>query len=71
MKTLEQQAVEKGGTVKVDFSAGEPDSEWCPIMVTPAVVEKLEEIGARLKKPGGQVLVEAIQAYDEATREKT
>jgi len=68
VKTLEQQAAENGGTLKVDFSASEPDSEWCPIMVTPAVVEKLEEIGARLGKAGGQVLVEAIAAYDEATK---
>ncbi len=71
MKTLEQQAAENGGRVKIDFSAAEPDSEWCPIMVTPAVVEKLEELGARVGKPGGQVLVEAIQAYDEATKETT
>lgn len=71
MKTLEQQAAKAGGSIKLDFSEGEPDMVWCPIMVTPAVIEKLEEIGKRTGRPGDQVLVEAINAYDEATKEKT
>lgn len=70
METLEQKALQNGGSLKIDLDAG-PDSEWCMILVTPAMIEKIREIAARIGKTPDEVLMLALTELDKQTKESS
>jgi hypothetical protein len=70
MKSLEHQAKENGGYLKVDLDEREGAFEWCIIMVTPALVEKLAEIAKRTGEAPDTVLVKAVLKYDAETKKE-
>lgn len=70
MKSLEQEARENGGYLKVDLDDREGSFEWCMIMVNPALIEKLDEIAKRTGEAPDSVLVNAVLRYDAETKEK-
>jgi hypothetical protein len=70
VKSLEQQAADNGGSFEIDLNDPAGAIEWCPMFVTPAVIEKLDEIAGRLGITADEVLILAIQHYDEDTQEK-
>lgn len=65
METLEQKAWVAGGSFHVDLDEG-PDSEWCVIMVTPSLIERIREISTRTGKTMDEVLVAAVVEYGKA-----
>ena len=70
VKSLEQQAVDNGGHISLDLDDPTGAVEWCPLMVTPAVIEKLVEIAERMQIAPDEVLILAIQRYDEDTKKE-
>lgn len=54
----------------IDFDDSEGATEWCPMLVTPAIIEKLDELSRRTGRPSDAVLVEAIRLYDQKTKEQ-
>jgi len=70
MKTLEQKAQDNGGYLKVDLDDRDGAFEWCMIMATPALIEKLNEISERTGEAPDEVLVKAVLKYDAETKEK-
>lgn len=70
MDTLEQKALKNGGSLKLDLDSG-PDFEWCMMLVTPAMIEKIREIALRIGKTPDEVMMLALTELDKQTKESS